>query len=206
MRIDPSEIKEKKFGLSFYRGYSQAEVDKFLKKIGRDYQEVLEEKRALFQELEKLKKEAKRHISREEKIEEALISAQKSAQLIDENSRERGELIIKEAKIKAKKIIQKGEENLQKLHNEIAKLQGQKRPFLIKLKSLIETHTELLHFYEEESVEEKSAAKEGKEEPKEPIEEKESAKKEIKKSLSKEDYPLFSSRDTHKGGILFEEE
>lgn len=205
MRIDPSEIKEKKFGLSFYRGYNQAEVDKFLKKIGRDYQEVLEEKRALFQELEKLKKEAKRYISREEKIEEALISAQKSAQLIDESSRERGELIIKEAEIKAKKIIQKGEESLQKLQNEIAKLQGQKRLFLVKLKSLIETHTELLHFYEEEFVEEKSAAKEGKEEPKEPIEEKESAKKEIKKLLSTKDYPLFSSRDTHKGGILFEE-
>lgn len=205
MRIDPSEIKEKKFGLSFYRGYNQAEVDKFLKKIGRDYQEVLEEKRALFQELEKLKKEAKRYISREEKIEEALISAQKSAQLIDESSRERGELIIKEAEIKAKKIIQKGEESLQKLQNEIAKLQGQKRLFLVKLKSLIETHTELLHFYEEEFVEEKSAAKEGKEEPKEPIEEKESAKKEIKKPLFKKDYPLFSSRDTHKGGILFEE-
>lgn len=205
MRIDPSEIKEKKFGLSFYRGYNQAEVDKFLKKIGRDYQEVLEEKRALFQELEKLKKEAKRYISREEKIEEALISAQKSAQLIDESSRERGELIIKEAEIKAKKIIQKGEESLQKLQNEIAKLQGQKRLFLVKLKSLIETHTELLHFYEEEFVEEKSAAKEGKEEPKKPIEEKESAKKEIKKPLSTKDYPLFSSRDTHKGGILFEE-
>ena len=137
MRIDPSEIKEKKFRLSFYRGYNQDEVDKFLKKIGKDYQEVLEEKRALSGEAEKLKKEIKQRIFREEKIEETLISAQRSAQLIDENSQERAKLTIKEAEIKAKKIVQEGEESLQKLKNEVAKLQGQKRLFLVKLKSLI---------------------------------------------------------------------
>jgi len=190
MRIDPSEIKGKKFGLSF-RGYNQIEVDKFLKKIGEDYQEVLEEGRASSEELEKLKKEIKHHISREERIEQTLISAQKSVQLIDESSQERGRLMIKEAEIKAKKIIQEGEENLQKLKNEMAKLQGQKRLFLAKLKSLIETHIELLHFYEEESVEEEE--KEGKE------------KKEIKKPLPTKDYLPFSSKDTHKEGILFEE-
>lgn len=194
MRIDPSEIKGKKFGLSF-RGYNQIEVDKFLKKIGEDYQEVLEEGRASSEELEKLKKEIKHHISREERIEQTLISAQKSAQLIDENSQERGRLMIKEAEIKTKKIIQEGEESLQKLKNEMAKLQGQKRLFFAKLKSLIQTHTELLHFYEEESVEkeEEEIKEEGKE------------KKEIKKPLPAKDYLPFSSKDTHKEGILFEE-
>lgn len=103
--------------------------------------------------------------------------------------------MIKEAEIKAKKITQEGEENLQKLKNEMAKLQGQKRLFLAKLKSLIQTHTELLHFYEEESVEkeEEEIKEEGKE------------KKEIKKPLPTKDYPPFSSKDTHKEGILFEE-
>ena len=194
MRIDPYEIKGKKFGLSF-RGYNQIEVDKFLKKIGEDYQEVLEEGRASSEELEKLKKEIKHHISREERIEQTLISAQKSVQLIDESSQERGRLMIKEAEIKAKKIIQEGEESLQKLKNEMAKLQGQKRLFLAKLKSLIETHTELLHFYEEESVEkeEEEIKEEGKE------------KKKIKKPLPTKDYLPFSSKDTHKEGILFEE-
>jgi len=195
MRIDSSEIKGKKFGLSF-RGYNQIEVDKFLKKIGEDYQKVLEEGRASSEELEKLKEEIKRHISREERIEQTLISAQKSAQLIDENSQERGRLMIKEAEIKTKKIIQEGEESLQKLKNEMAKLQGQKRLFLVKLKSLIQTHTELLHFYEEESVEEEE--EEIKEEGKE--------KKEIKKLFPTKDYLPFSSRKTHKGGILFEED
>ncbi len=194
MRIDPSEIKGKKFGLSF-RGYNQIEVDKFLKKIGEDYQEVLEEGRASSEELEKLKKEIKHHISREERIEQTLISAQKSAQSIDESSQERGRLMIKEAEIKAKKIIQEGEESLQKLKNEMAKLQGQKRLFLAKLKALIQTHTELLHFYEEESVEKEE----------EEIKEEGEEKKEIKKPLPTKDYLPFSSGETHKGGILFEE-
>jgi len=109
----------------------------------------------LLGELEKLKKERELHLSREKRIEEALISAQRSAELINESSQERAKLIVKEAEIKAKEVVKKDEEKLKRLDDEIEKLERQKRLFIAKLKSLIETHSELLNFYEEKPEEEK---------------------------------------------------
>lgn len=154
MELEPSQIEKKKFGLSL-RGYNQKEVDQFLIEVGENYRELVEEKKALLEELEKSKKERELHLSKEKRIEEALISAQRSAQLISESSQERAKLIIKEAEIKAKEVVKKDEEKLKSLGDEIEKLERQKRLFIAKLKSLIETHSELLNFYEEELKKEK---------------------------------------------------
>ena len=155
MELEPSQIEKKEFGLSL-RGYNQKEVDQFLIEVGKNYRELIEERRVLLGELEKLKKERELHFSKEKRIEEALISAQRSAELINESSQERAKLIVKEAEIKAKEVVKKDEEKLKRLGDEIEKLERQKRLFITKLKSVIETHSELLNFYEEESKEEKT--------------------------------------------------
>lgn len=154
MKLEPSQIEKKEFGLSL-RGYNQKEVDQFLTEIGKNYRELIGERRVLSGELEKLKEERELHLSKEKRIEEVLISAQRSAELINESGQERAKLIVKEAEIKAKEVVKKDEEKLKRLGDEIEKLERQKRLFITKLKSLIETHSELLNFYEEESKEEK---------------------------------------------------
>ena len=154
MKLEPSQIEKKEFGLSL-RGYNQKEVDQFLIEVGKNYRELIEERKVLLGELGKLKKERELHLSKEKRIEEALISAQRSAELINESSQERAKLIVKEAEIKAKEVVKKDEEKLKRLDYEIEKLERQKRLFIAKLKSLIETHSELLNFYEEKSKEEK---------------------------------------------------
>jgi len=154
MKLEPSQIEKKEFGLSL-RGYNQKEVDQFLIEVGKNYRELIEERRVLLGELEKSKKERELYLSKEKRIEEALISAQRSAELINESSQERAKLIIKEAEIEAKEVVKKDEEKLKRLDDEIEKLERQKRLFIAKLKSLIETHSELLNFYEEELKKEK---------------------------------------------------
>ncbi len=176
MELEPSQIEKKEFGLSL-RGYNQKEVDQFLVEVGKNYRELIEERRVLLGELEKLKKERELHLSKENRVEEALISAQRSAELINESSQERAKLIVKEAEIKAKEVVKKDEEKLKRLGDEIEKLERQKRLFIAKLKSLIETHSELLNFYEEKPEEEKVG-------------------KPIKKKVEK--------KNTSQAGILFE--
>ncbi len=186
MPINPSEIEKKKFELSF-RGYSQREVDGFLGEVKKDYEQLLRRNKALSEELDQAKEGLEKYSSREEKLEEALISAQRSARLITESSQERAKLIIEEAELKAKRTLEKSEQKLGKLKEEIAKLEGQKRLFLTKLRSLITAHSELLDFYEEQPVEKK-------------------AKEDTKEPVSKETPPPFSFRETSPEGILFEEE
>lgn len=158
MKIDPSEIEIPKFRLSL-RGYNQREVDEFITKLREHYQEIVHQNNVLTEEINELKEQIKGYTSKKERLEDALISAQKSAQLISENSQEQAKLIVKEAEIKAKTILEEGEKKLQQLRNEIANLSEQKRLFLTKLKSLITSHSELLNFYEEELPEKKAKAK-----------------------------------------------
>lgn len=148
-----SDILRNDFKLSL-RGYNCQEVDKFLAKIKENHRELLERNRILSKEVENLKKELKKYKEKEGRIEEALISAQRSAQLINESSSERAKLIVKEAELKAKKTIENGEKEYNELKEEITSLRRQRKLFLTKLKSLIKTHSELLEFYEDKSLEE----------------------------------------------------
>lgn len=158
MKIDPSEIEIPKFRLSL-KGYNQREVDEFIMRLREDYQEIVHQNNVLTEEINELKEQIKGYTSKKERLEDALISAQKSAQLISENSQEQAKLIVKEAEIKAKTILEEGEKKLQELRNEIANLSEQKRLFLTKLKSLITSHSELLNFYEEELPEKEAKVK-----------------------------------------------
>lgn len=158
MKIDPSEIEIPKFRLSL-KGYNQREVDEFIMRLREDYQEIVHQNNVLTEEINELKEQIKGYTSKKERLEDALISAQKSAQLISENSQEQAKLIVKEAEIKAKTILEEGEKKLQELRNGIANLSEQKRLFLTKLKSLITSHSELLDFYEEELPEKEAKVK-----------------------------------------------
>lgn len=158
MKIDPSEIEIPKFRLSL-KGYNHREVDEFIMRLREDYQEIVHQNNVLTEEINELKEQIKGYTSKKERLEDALISAQKSAQLISENSQEQAKLIVKEAEIKAKTILEEGEKKLQELRNEIANLSEQKRLFLTKLKSLITSHSELLNFYEEELPEKEAKVK-----------------------------------------------
>lgn len=173
------EILRDDFKLSL-RGYNRQEVNEFLIKIKENCQELFERNRTLSEEVESLKKELKKYKEKESRIEEALISAQRSAQLISESSSERAKLIVKEAELKAKKITENGEKEYDRLKEEITNLSRQRKLFLIKLKSLIKAHSELLEFYEEKLPEENT-------------------KKEVK-------LPPPSSADNNIEGITFEEE
>lgn len=158
MNMDSSHIETPKFKLSL-RGYNQREVDQFLTKLNRDYQETVHQNEVLGEEIKQLREEIKEYTSKKERLEDALISAQKSAQLISESSQEQAKLTIKDAEIKAHKILEEGERRLEKLRNEMVNLNEQKRLFLIKLKSLIKSHSELLDFYEEELSEKEGEVK-----------------------------------------------
>ncbi len=154
MKLEPLQIEKKEFALSL-RGYNQKEVDQFLMEVGKNYQEAIEERKVLLAELEKLRKERELYLSKEKRIEEALISAQRSAEIINESSQQRAKLIVKEAEMEANEVVKKDEEKLKRLGVEIENLEGQKRLFIAKLKSLIDTHSELLDFYQEEPKKEK---------------------------------------------------
>jgi len=108
LKITPSQIREKKFKLSL-KGYDRKEVSKFLHSLANSCENLLKTNKDISQELDKLRKNMEGYQKKGEKLENLLLSTQRSAQLIDKNSQEKAELIVKEAEIRAKKIIFKEE-------------------------------------------------------------------------------------------------
>ena len=149
MNSNSSHIEIPSFRTSF-KGYNQRGVDEFLEEWQKNYKGMLPQNEALKEEVRKLKEEIDEYASKKGNLEDALISAQKSAQLISENSQDRAKLIIKDAEIKGKELLEEARKELQGLKGEVAKIREQKRLFLTKLKSLIKSHSELAEFYEEE--------------------------------------------------------
>ena len=197
MNMDSSHIEIPKFRFSL-KGYNPREVDQFLTKLRGDYQEIVQQNKALGEEVKQLREEIKEYTSKKARLEDALISAQKSAQLISETSQEQAKLTIKDAEIKAEKILEEGGKRLDKLRNEILNLNEQKRLFLTKLKYLIKSHSELLDFYKEE-----------------PPEKEDEIKKEIlkdeelpfnKEEVEERNTERVSLDDDHSETITFEEE
>jgi len=81
MRITPMDIEQQEFSRSF-RGYNEEEVDDFLDKIVKDYEELINENVRLNEEIEKMKERLKEFSEIEESLKGALLNAQKSAEEI----------------------------------------------------------------------------------------------------------------------------
>lgn len=202
MNIDPSDIEIPKFRLSL-KGYNQREVNQFITKLREDYHEIVHQKNVLTEEIQQLRQEIEGYTSKKQRLEDALISAQKSAQLISENSQEQAKLVVKDAEIKAHGILEEGEKELQKLRNEIANLNEQKRLFLTKLKSLIKSHSELLDFYEENLPEKEAEVKKETKVKKETPEDDELP---FKEALEERNAESISLEDDHDEAIAFEDD
>jgi len=79
MRITPMDIEQQEFTKSF-RGYNEEEVDDFLDKIVKDYEELINENFKLNEEIEKIQEKLKEFSEIEETLRSSLLNAQKSAE------------------------------------------------------------------------------------------------------------------------------
>jgi len=187
IKTSPSEIVQRKFKKSF-RGYNRGEVEKFLNKIAEGYRKLLEENETLSEEIRRLKDELEGYNSKKRELEKTLSAIQRGFQRMEENSEDKAQLIIEKAELTARKIVEESQKKLSKLREETARLNSQKILLLTKLRSMIETHAELLNFYEK-NLDEGNLEK-GKE--------KASSKK------TKTPLPHRPSRTTRKGIVLEE--
>lgn len=143
MRLTPLDIQQRQFGKSF-RGYDENDVDEFIGRISKDYETVHAENRTLREQTDRLKEQIKDYIDLERTLKQTLVSAQKTSQEMKSNSERESELILKEAELKAEKIVQQAREETRTLLKEIQQLRKQKRLFKLELKNLIDSFRDIL--------------------------------------------------------------
>lgn len=143
MRITPMDIEQQEFSRSF-RGYNEEEVDDFLDKIVKDYEELINENVRLNEEIEKMKERLKEFSEIEETLRSALLNAQKSAAEMKGKVENEAKIIIEKAGMEAEMIKQRASQKEDEVKNEIDNLRRYKFIFKEKFKSMLNLYLKML--------------------------------------------------------------
>ena len=137
------DIEQQEFSRSF-RGYNEEEVDDFLDKIVKDYEELINENVRLNEEIEKMKERLKEFSEIEETLRSALLNAQKSAEEMKERVDNEVKAIIEKAEIEAEMIKQQASQKEDGVKNEIDNLRKYKFIFKEKFKAILNLYLKML--------------------------------------------------------------
>lgn len=145
------DIEQQEFSRSF-RGYNEEEVDEFLDKIVKDYEELIKENERLKDEVERLKENLKKFSELEETLKSAALNAHKTAEEIKEKVENERKTIIEKAKVEAELIKQQALQKEDEIRNEIDSLKRYKFMFKEKIKSMLNLYLKMLENEEFEEV------------------------------------------------------
>ncbi len=148
MRITPLDIQQKQFPVKF-RGFDEEEVDAFLELVREEMEELLRDNSTLREESKKLEKMLKEYRNIETTLRDTLIATQQMVDEYKNNAKKEAELIRKETELRGEEMLREAQEQVVKIHEDIADLKGIRRHFKEELRRLIESHLRMLEFDKE---------------------------------------------------------
>lgn len=166
MALTPLDIQNKEFSVVL-RGFNREEVDEFLERITRDYEEIIKENVSLKDKVESLEEQMTHYKKIEETLQKAIVVAQDTAEEVKRNASKEAELIRKEAEKDATRIIEDSRYKASRILAEHEELHKQAQAFKLRLRSLVEAQLSALEaeswmdleYNEEDNTEEKKEDK-----------------------------------------------
>ncbi len=145
MRVSPLDIQQKQFKTRF-RGFDMDEVYAFLELIREEIEELLKENASMREQLRTAEDQLQEYKRMDATMRETLITMQKMVEDYETNAKRQAEIIIRDAELKADKIIREAQDTLCKIHEDITDLKGIRRHLKEELRRLIENHARMLNF------------------------------------------------------------
>jgi cell division initiation protein len=152
MKITPLDIQQQQFRVRF-RGFDMVEVDNFLDLLANEFEELLKENSQIREEDRGKAERIIQLEAGEKELRDTLVSVQRITEEMKNNARKEGELIIEEAKLNARKILEAAQAQALQIEGEINQLKRQRAEFEASLRATVEMHWRLLESTEEESPE-----------------------------------------------------
>ncbi len=128
MKLTPLDIHHKEFRRAI-RGYNEEEVDVFLDQVAAEFERVFKENIEQKEQYEKMSEKLKQYEGIEQTLQKALLTAQQAADEVQNNAQKESDLIVKDAELKAKEIIQQILSEKQELQRNLEKLQTAEKNF-----------------------------------------------------------------------------
>lgn len=149
--LSPLEIQKQQFQRS-WRGFHVDEVRAFLHLIAEEMELLLKETERLSQENNALREEMSDYSERERILKDTLLSAQKVAEDMRLNARKESEMIVKDAEIRADRLMNQAMQRMGDLERAIQDLKIERKSMRSKLQGVIETFQQLLLLDAEEEA------------------------------------------------------
>lgn len=119
--LTPLDIQTKTFKKAL-NGYDKNDVDSYIELIVADYEKIYKTSIESADKINALTKLTDSYKAMEETMKNSIIVAQTTAEEVSKNAREKAEITIAEANIKAKAIIEEAENNIKQLNSKLAEL------------------------------------------------------------------------------------
>ena len=102
--LTPLDIHNQEFKRSF-RGYNEDEIDEFLDRVVKDYEQLYRENVELKETLDRLKTKVEHFQHIENTLHNTLVVAQETAEEVKLNAKKESELILNEARNNGQRLI-----------------------------------------------------------------------------------------------------
>ena len=150
MELSPLEITQREFGRKL-RGLDPEEVHTFLEQIAEEMTRLVQETTDRAAQIQRLEAQLRVHQEREDSLRNVLLTAQKMTDEIKANATRDADLALKEAELKAERLLEQAHRKLAQIQAEAAEVARQRDVFVAKLRGLLKTHLELLDIQPDQS-------------------------------------------------------
>jgi cell division initiation protein len=143
MKLTPLDIRHKDFKRGM-RGYVDTEVDEFLDEIADEFERLFKDNIELSERCETLQEKIDHYRTLEETLQKTLVSAQRSAEELKANAQKEAQLILHEAELKARQMVNESYADKQAIEKQIVVLRSSEEDFRFKFRSLLEGYVKQL--------------------------------------------------------------
>lgn len=135
--LTPLDIRRYDFG-SALRGYDRARVDQFREQAANEVERLARQCQALEGKAQGFHEQLRAFRERDKAINEALISAQQLRAEVREQAEREAQLILREARAEAERIIASATTESRKVQGDLEALVRQRRAYLAQLRTMVE--------------------------------------------------------------------
>ena len=150
MKLTPLDIRHKEFKRGM-RGYVDGEVDEFLDEIADEFERLFKENIELAERGESLQEKIDQYRNLEETLQNTLVAAQRSAEELKANAQKEAQLMLSEAELKARQMVNESYADKQAVEKQIVVLKSSEEDFRFKFRSLLEGYVKQLSEIDAES-------------------------------------------------------
>jgi cell division initiation protein len=144
MTITPLDIQQQQFKGKMFGGLDADDVDAFLQAVAAEMETLLRENTELKEQVNRQTRELAEMAERDKDLRETMLAARTITEEMKANTQKEGELIIAEAQMQARRLVDDAERTVAELQVKVQEVRRQRLQFEIELKGLLDAHARLI--------------------------------------------------------------